>query len=234
VAGVALQFLDRTREDDAAAVLAGAGAEVEHMVGGANHLRIVLNDEDGVAELAQALQDFDQPVGVARVKTDGGLVQHIEGADQALADGGGELDALRFAAGKSRGEAVEGQVAQADLVEEAQAVANLFENFVGDGQLSWRQLEGFEEVARLRDAQSNNFGKRAACLFPCLLRESNGAGFLAQAGAFALGAESVAAVAAEEDAHVQLVFLALQPGEETLDAGEIGVAFENLLALAGG
>jgi len=59
-------------------------------------------------------------------------------------------------------------------------------------------------------------------------------GLFAQAAAIALGAGGVAAVAAEEDADVQLVLLALERGEEALDAGEVVVAIENFLALAGG
>ena len=41
---------------------------------------------------------------------------------------------------------------------------------------------------------------------------------------------------AEKNAHVQLVFLALEPGEEAVDAGEIGfvIALDDGVALLGG
>ena len=51
-------------------------------------------------------------------------------------------------------------------------------------------------------------------------RDEDGAGFGAQALAVAVGAEGVAAILGEEDADVELVFLALEGGEEAADAGE--------------
>ena len=53
----------------------------------------------------------------------------------------------------------------------------------------------------------------------------DGAGFGAEALASAVGAEGVAAVFGEEDADVELVFFALERGEEAADAGEFVVAF---------
>ena len=96
---------------------------------------IVLDHQDGVAQIAQALEDFDQPVRVARMQADGRLVEHVKRADQMRAERRGQLDALRFAAGKRGGQPVERQVVEADFVEEAQALLNLFENLVGDGGL---------------------------------------------------------------------------------------------------
>ena len=118
--------------EELAAVLAGAGAEVEDVVGGAHDVGVVLDDEDGVAEVAQVVQDVDEPVGVAGVQADGGLVEHVERADQTRAERGGELNALRFAAGERGGEAVEREVFEADLVQEVDALADLFEELVGD------------------------------------------------------------------------------------------------------
>ena len=81
-----------------AAVNAGAGADVEHMVGGADGVLVVLDHDHGVAEIAQALERFDQPVVVALVQADRGLVEHVEHARQAAADLAGEADALALAA----------------------------------------------------------------------------------------------------------------------------------------
>src|SRR3972149_1839966 len=110
--GGAEELLLRAGEAEAAAVLAGAGAEVEDAVGAADELGVVLDHQDGVAEVAQAFQDFDEAVGVAGVQADGRLVENVEGADQAGADGGGELDALGLAAGQGRG-----QPGERDVVE---------------------------------------------------------------------------------------------------------------------
>ena len=45
---------------DVAAVLAGAGADVEQMVGGPHRVLVVLDDQDRVAKVAQPLERRDQ------------------------------------------------------------------------------------------------------------------------------------------------------------------------------
>ena len=97
-----------------------------------NRVGIMLDDENGVAEIAQRFEDVDQALGVARMQANGRLVEDIERADEMRAERRGELDALGFAAGKRGGEAVEREVVEADFVEELQARANFVENFVGD------------------------------------------------------------------------------------------------------
>ena len=125
-------FGDGAGGEELAAEFAGAGAEVEEMVGGADDVGVVLDDEDGVAEVAEVLHDADELGGVAGVEADAGLVEDVERADEARAERGGELDALGFAAGERGAEAVEGEVVEADLVEEVDALADLFEDLSGD------------------------------------------------------------------------------------------------------
>ncbi len=64
--------------------------------------------------------------------------------------------------------------------------------------------------------------------------DEDGAGFGAEALAAAVGAEGVAAVFGEEDADVELVFFALEGGEEAADAGEGAVAVFDEALLVGG
>ena len=54
--GVVHDLLRRAVGDDVAAVLAGAGAEVEDVVGVADGVFVVLDDEDGVAEVAEVFE----------------------------------------------------------------------------------------------------------------------------------------------------------------------------------
>ena len=96
--GVCGDLGDGACGEQLAAELAGAGTEVEEVVGGADDVGVVLDDEDGVAEVAQVLHDADELGGVAGVQADGGFVEDVEGADEPGAERGGELDALRFAA----------------------------------------------------------------------------------------------------------------------------------------
>ena len=125
-------FVDGAGGEEMAAEFAGAGAEVEEMVGGADDVGVVLDDEDGVAEVAEVFHDADELGGVAGVEADAGLVEDVERADETGAERGGELDALGFAAGERGAEAVEREVVEADLVEEVDALADFFEDLSGD------------------------------------------------------------------------------------------------------
>ncbi len=43
--------------DDLAPAVAALGAEVYHVVGGADHIQVVLDDDDGVAGVHEPVQD---------------------------------------------------------------------------------------------------------------------------------------------------------------------------------
>ena len=122
----------RAGENQFAAVFARAGAEIEHVIGGQDRVRIVLHHQQRVAQIAQALQNFNQAVRVARMQADGRLIQHVQRAHQMRAQRRGQLDALRFAAGKRGGQPVERQIIEAHFVEETQALLDFFQNFFGD------------------------------------------------------------------------------------------------------
>jgi hypothetical protein len=83
-----------------AAVDAGAGPQVHDVVGGADGVLVVLDDDDAVADVAQPGQRGQEPLVVALVQADGGLVEHVHDADQPGADLAREPDALRLAAGE--------------------------------------------------------------------------------------------------------------------------------------
>ena len=59
-AGRGGDVVGRALGDDLAAVDAGAGAHVDDVVGGADRVLVMLDDEHGVAEVAQALQRFSR------------------------------------------------------------------------------------------------------------------------------------------------------------------------------
>ena len=76
------------------------------------------------------------------MEADGGLVQHVEDAAEAGADLGGEADALAFAAGEGGGGAVEGEVGEADGVEELEALDYLALQAIGDEALAAGEVHG--------------------------------------------------------------------------------------------
>ena len=57
-----------------------AGAEIDDVVGAADGFFVVLDDEHGVAEVAQVFERGEQALVVAMVQTDGGLVENVEHA----------------------------------------------------------------------------------------------------------------------------------------------------------
>ena len=118
--------------DDIAAVLAGARADVDQPVGLFDGLLVVLDDDQRVAEIAQVMQRFDEPLVVALVQTDGRLVEHVHDADEPGADLRGESDALRLAARQGLRGARQRQVVEPDVVEEPEPCADLLEHLAGD------------------------------------------------------------------------------------------------------
>src|ERR1700722_1703603 len=80
--GVGSDLCDGTGGEEMAAEFARAGAKVEEMVGGADDVGIVLDDEDGIAEVAEVLHDADELGGVSGVEADAGFVEDVEGADE--------------------------------------------------------------------------------------------------------------------------------------------------------
>ena len=113
---------------DLAAMDAGARTHVDDMIGGADRLVVVLDHDHRVAEIAQALERCQQPLIVALMQADRGLVQHVQHARQARADLRGEPDALAFAARQRAGGARQRQIFQPDIVEECEPRADFLQH----------------------------------------------------------------------------------------------------------
>ena len=125
--------------DDLAAVGARAGAHVDDVIGGEDGLAVVLDDHDGVAEIAQADLGFDEAGVVACVKAHARLVEDVEDADERGADLGGEPDALSLAGREGLRAAIEGEVVEADVDEETQASGDGLEQRLRDRSLAGRE-----------------------------------------------------------------------------------------------
>ncbi len=143
------QAVERAREDDAAALLAGAEPQIDDVIGDLDHVGVVLDDEHGVALIAQLPQDGDQPQVVARVQADRRLVEHVQRADQRRAERGRQVDALRFAARQRRRQPIERQVVEADVAQERQPALDLLQHLLGDRLFLLAELQRAEEGLRL-------------------------------------------------------------------------------------
>src|SRR5205085_5082652 len=95
--------------------------------------------------------------------------------------------------------------------QEAKALADLAQHFVGDDRVLFRQRERLEEPVRLLHGQAADDVNRA-------LADADVTRFPAQPGAVALRAREITAIAAEKHPHVDLVLLAFEPAEEPLHA----------------
>ena len=119
---------ERPCGDDLTAVAAGPRPEIDNVVCLADRLLVVLDDQHGIAEVAQLFQGRQQPRIVPLVETDGGLVQDVEHTHEPAADLGGQPDPLRLAPRQRGRRAAEGEILQADVLQEPQPVVHLLED----------------------------------------------------------------------------------------------------------
>ena len=97
-AGFFLSSLDGAHGHDFAAAHAGAGPEIDDVIGAPDGVLVVFDDHQRVAVLRELRQRIEQHLVVARMQADGGLIEHVTHALQVGAELRGEPDALRFAA----------------------------------------------------------------------------------------------------------------------------------------
>ena len=137
--------------DDLAAVLAGAGADVDHPVCDRDRLEIVLHDQHGVAEVTQVQQRVDQAAVVTLMQPDGRLVEHVQHAFEPAADLARQPDALGLAACQRRRRTVQRQVIQADVEQEVQPCVDLLDDRGRDDALSLSELKSIDDLRCLAD-----------------------------------------------------------------------------------
>ncbi len=136
---------------DLPAVQPGTGPNVDQVIRRADRVLVVLDNQNGVADVGQMPKCGDQPVVIALMQPDGRLIENIAAADQSGADLRSQPDTLTFPAGQRPGRAVEVQVSQPHAEHESQAGTDLFQNRRRDLGLLWAELELFEERRRLLD-----------------------------------------------------------------------------------
>jgi len=128
------------------------------------------------------------------VQADAGFVQHVHHAHQPRADLTRQPYALRFAAGKGLGAAVQVEVAEAHVGHEPQTLPQFPYDALGDFLPPALQAQGGEELERRLDAHRAHLGDRA-------LGYEHVAGRLVQARAAAVRAGRGAEVAGQFLAH---------------------------------
>ena len=108
----------RSLRDDSPAAHAALGSEVDHIVRSLNHVEIVLDNDNRIAAVHEALQNDEQLVDIRRMQSRRRLVENVKCLTRAaLGQLRRELDALCLAAAKRRGGLSERNVAEPDVRE---------------------------------------------------------------------------------------------------------------------
>ena len=174
-------LLRRALRHDGAAVNACTGADVDDVVGRQHRFLVVLDDDEGIADVAQRFQGVDELVVVALMEADARLVQDIKDAHQRGADLCCEADALCLAARKRARATGEGQIIEADVGKKAEARAELLDDVTRDGLLGRGEGQRVYEGQRFVDRQG-------AELVDVFAAHRDGKNFVFQAASAAVGA----------------------------------------------
>ena len=124
-------LLRRSRSDEAAAVVARFRTEIDDPIRAFDHLEIVLDHDDRVAGVDQALKHLHQQRDIVEMQAGRRLVEDEKLAardspfsrDAMFAEMRDELEPLRFAAGQRIQRLAEPDVAEADFIEHVETVA---------------------------------------------------------------------------------------------------------------
>src|SRR5688572_21267765 len=144
-------LLRRALGDDGAAGVAAFGAHVDEPVGALYYVEVVLDHEDRVAQVGQAVEHVEEVLDVGEVQAGGRLVEDVERvAGGVLAELRREFHPLRLAAGELRARLADLHVREADVVERLQQA-------VDDGEV-------LKEVHRLFNLHRQHFGDGLAAV----------------------------------------------------------------------
>ena len=124
-----------------AAARAGAGAQVDHMIGAADRFLVMLDDDEGIALAAQPVERIEERQVVARVQAYGGLVQYVAHPLQVRAELGGKADSLRLAAGERGGGTIELQDSRGRHRTETRCAPELRAQIACDVEFAAEQFE---------------------------------------------------------------------------------------------
>jgi hypothetical protein len=162
------QPLDGAFEHHLAALGAGARAEVDDVVGDLDRLRLVLDNQHGVALVAQLQQQVVHPLDVVGVQPDRRLVEDVCDVGERRPEVADHLGALRLAARQRARRPVERQVAEPDVDERVQGLAERLEQR-RDGRL----VQALNPLGEVADLHRGDVGDADAVDLrrPCLLAE---------------------------------------------------------------
>src|SRR5579864_3122297 len=95
---MALDLRWSAEEDDLSAALAGSRTHIEDAICLEHDLRVVLDDEQRIAGVAQLLHHRNDALHVTWMQPDGGLIEHEQSVNQRSAQCGRQVYALHLTA----------------------------------------------------------------------------------------------------------------------------------------
>ena len=117
----AQEFFELSLRNEFSATRTRARAKIENVISRPNRFLIVLDHNDGIAEIAQTAQRCQQARIVALMQADARFIENIENAREPGADLRRQPNALRFATGKRAAFAIQRQITEPDFDEKLQA-----------------------------------------------------------------------------------------------------------------
>ena len=180
---------------------------------------VVLYHDDGIAQVAQLLEDMDKTLSVARMETDGRLIEDIHTAHQRTAQRGGKVDALRLATAEGVAEATEREVAQTYVEQIFDTVLEFYQQSAH--HLTFMVVEGGavcpDLILYILQPHSKIGHRHGQQFCDGTTADLDVRGILAQAAATAVGAGGLTTVARHHDAVLYLIRLTVDPLEEAVD-----------------
>ncbi len=129
------QPVERAAVEDEPAVLARVRPHIHDPVGMAYHVQVVLHDEEGVTRGLEPVERRQQRLGISGMEPRGGLVQHVHDAEKIGVHLGGKPQALELPGREGGCAAIQRQVAQPQLEEDAEPRHQVLGNALGDHRL---------------------------------------------------------------------------------------------------
>src|SRR6185503_872745 len=93
-----------------------ARTEIDNLICGAHDGGLVLDDNDGIAGVAEVFENANESFGIAWMQADTGFIENEQGIDEPRAEAGRKIDAFGFTAGQGAGRAIECEITEPHFV----------------------------------------------------------------------------------------------------------------------
>ena len=130
------------------------------MIGTPDRVFVVLDDQQRIALGREAIERVEQNAIVARMQTDGRLIEDVTHALQIRTELRREPDALRLASGQRRRRAIQREIAETDVFEKRQARVDLGQHVARDVLFAPLQLQPGAQSPHVRDRSRSDRGDR--------------------------------------------------------------------------